>query len=574
MILNKVVIIAGLLAFLLFSACSENGGISGGGSAIDTDNSGVQSYVFDTTTVPSIYITMDQADMNYFYTTAGRYTEEYKKAAVFHFVKNGVTNTVGEIGIRPRGNTSRDKGKIPFKISFSKFYNGRRFFSLKKLNLNPDINDPSLARRYIVHYMLRKMGVATSLVNHVRLFINGYYMGVYINTENIDKKLISREFGDTEDGNLYKCLWPAPLTETTAIELKAATHTPNGGIRPSCRAYELKINETADDYSGLADLTSTINGSPSQYDLSSRINIDTYLKNLAVTVMAGHWDNYWNNQQNYYLYQKSSDSKWEYFVYDPDNTFGCGDSWLSTDTTTWDFFNWNGMKNSSRPLVNAVLSIPAFVTQYSNNLIYIATNFYDPSSPNYLGIELDSLKARIQTAVSEDAVSSGRFLTNYYSAGGGDTHMFGWTADDFNNSYGTSYSSQHVGKGLKQYIAAMYSKAATDLDLSGSGGSSYTSTYSSMYVRGEFNSWGNSNPMSLITNNTWQAIIGGITSNQRFKFEVTGETNWGTHWGDDSQTNGICEVEGEGTAAITNYLTGTVVFTFNDATLAYSMALQ
>jgi hypothetical protein len=81
--------------------------------------------------------------------------------------------------------------------------------------------------------------------------------------------------------------------------------------------------------------------------------------------------------------------------------------------------------------------------------------------------------------------------------------------------------------------------------------------------------------MTLIANNTWQydAVLDNVT-NAQFKFAANG--TWTANWGDSSQTQFIPPLAGTGQSfggniSVSNTLNGVVRFTFNDATLAYSL---
>jgi len=209
-----------------------------------------------------------------------------------------------------------------------------------------------------------------------------------------------------------------------------------------------------------------------------------------------------------------------------------------------------------------VLNIPEFVSQYSNNLVHIATNYYDPASPNYLGNELDSLKTRLQTAVAADAVTTGRYKGNFYSCTS--NGMFGWTITDFNNSYGTGpYANQHVAKSIKQYIAAMYSQAGTQLSLSG-----YAKTYNTMYVRGDCNGWGGT-AMTLVGDYHWRAtglVFSG--GSHDFKF-ADSTTDWDEDWGDDNN-DGTAIYDSSSNIYVPS--DGTYTIDFHTDTLAYTIS--
>jgi spore coat protein CotH len=83
----------------------------------------------------------------------------------------------------------------------------------------------------------------------VLLYINEEFYGVYINTEHIDEKFVRSRFG-SNDGNLYKCLWPADLVflgdDPEAYKVEYYGRMP----------YELTINEEWDDYLDLGSICS------------------------------------------------------------------------------------------------------------------------------------------------------------------------------------------------------------------------------------------------------------------------------------------------------------------------------
>ena len=80
----------------------------------------------------------------------------------------------------------------------------------------------------------RDANIPVARVNHIKLFINSNFMGLYSSIEQIDKRFLESRFTD-DTGNLYKCSWGADLSETSTIY--------DDGI------YELKTNEDVDQYS-------------------------------------------------------------------------------------------------------------------------------------------------------------------------------------------------------------------------------------------------------------------------------------------------------------------------------------
>ena len=79
--------------------------------------------------------------------------------ATFIYESSLGTDTVDLVGLRLRGNTSREAGKKSFKISLNSFIPGQHFQGVEKLNLNGHQNDPSLMRTKICWDTFRNAGV-------------------------------------------------------------------------------------------------------------------------------------------------------------------------------------------------------------------------------------------------------------------------------------------------------------------------------------------------------------------------------------------------------------------------------
>ncbi|MEZ5000873.1 MAG: CotH kinase family protein [Bacteroidales bacterium] len=110
--------------------------------------------------------------------------------------------------------------------------------------MNGEHNDPSIMRSKVMWDIF--FGIPAPRVNHVEVYINGNYYGLYINVEHIDEEFVHSRFGNN-DGNLYKCLYPP--TSITVVPIRIITNT-----FQVTECAELKINEEVDDYSDLAEL--------------------------------------------------------------------------------------------------------------------------------------------------------------------------------------------------------------------------------------------------------------------------------------------------------------------------------
>jgi spore coat protein CotH len=273
--------------------------------------------VFKDDVVPKIEIIIPEDSLNIML-APGNEESNYHWHATFKFDNGEISETVENIGFRLRGNTSRFAAKKSVKVSFNTYEPGRKWYGLEKLNINGEHNDPSVSRSKICWDMLREMGVPASRSNHVELYINGNYVGLFINVEHIDEEFVQLRFGNN-DGNLYKCLYPADLNYK--------------GDDPDLykeefwgrRAYDLRTNVEQDDYTDIAHFIDVLNNTPIAdlpCELEKVFNVNTYLKVIAFDILSGNWDGPIYNQNNFYLYKNEATGKFEYIPYDLDNTIG------------------------------------------------------------------------------------------------------------------------------------------------------------------------------------------------------------------------------------------------------------
>ena len=275
-------------------------------------------------------------------------SSDYEYHATFAFTAPGLSLSGIEVGFRLRGNTSRTSAKKSFKISFNSFVPGARVQGVKDLNLNGEHNDPSIMRARIAWELAQDAGMPAPRVNHVRLFINGQPYGLYANIEHMNDDYVEHRYA-RDAGNLYKCLWPADLanlgSDPNSYKLMS------GGRR----VYELKTNETLDDYSGLARFVTAMHATTSTQALcalDSVFNVNSYLKWLAWEVTTGHWDNHSFNKNNFYLYEDPASGLIEFISYDADNTFGV--DWFNIDWATRSPFQFG-----TYPLYTKIVTNPA-----------------------------------------------------------------------------------------------------------------------------------------------------------------------------------------------------------------------
>ena len=398
--------------------------------------------VYNDSTVAKVYIEID-ADSLALIFHPDSVESDHEYPALFTFENHLIRETVENVGFRLRGNTSRFSQKKSFKVSFNAFERGRKFYGLEKLNLNGEHNDPSIIRSKLCWDLFEEMNIPASRANHVMVYINDDYYGLYINVEHVDENFVDLKFGNN-DGNLYKCLWPADLVYLGEDpDLYKQEHSGR-------RAYELKINTDIDDYSDLINFIKIINLTSAdslRIKLEKVFNVNSFLQALAVDVATASWDDYWFLKNNYYLYHNAKTDKFEYIPYDYDNTFGIWwDGILpGVDWGDRNIYDW-GNPNEPRPLVQSILEIPEYRNRFSYYLNkLLQTNF----NQEILIPKIDKIHTLITPAAELDIYR---------------TMDYGYTIDDFHNSY-TQPLGGHVTYGLLPYIAARENSAYYQLIL-------------------------------------------------------------------------------------------------------------
>jgi CotH kinase protein len=304
--------------------------------------------LFDDSRVSKIYVELPADSLQQMIDNLGH---EYYYHARFIFDDGVVRDTVENIGLRLRGNTSLGAHKKSFKISFNAYAPGREYQGVRKLNLRGSHNDPTMIREKLFYDVWEKIGMPARRAGFVQFYVNNVYRGLYTNLEELDKQWLTRAYGNN-DGNFFKCTWPADLVYhgDDPVIYKSILNN------PASRAYDLSTNETADDYTRLVDLIRTldqpVDGNYAN-NLSAILNVESVLKSFALDVATGNWDDYFVNKNNYYLYDNPTTNRFEFITLD----------WVGSDWAKRNCLQWHSTFEPL-PLATKLLEVPAFYNRY------------------------------------------------------------------------------------------------------------------------------------------------------------------------------------------------------------------
>lgn len=397
--------------------------------------------IFTTNDVAVVRVTMSPTDCTVMHTTE-RYSDDYFTCSIV-FSNNYISETVTNVGIRLRGNTSRDATKKSYKLSFNEFAPGREFHGLEKFNLNGEHNDPSIIRAALCWSVFKDMKLPCSRTGYAELYINDVLYGLFINVEHYDDEFLDARFGN-DTGNLFKCLYlgdPADLTYRVdgRYDLVGSGET-----------YQLRTNEESNDFSDLAyfiDLLNNTSDALFPSHIEDAFCVERFIRWMAVDALVGSWDDYRYLANNYYLYHDPTSDKFEFIPYDYDNTLGI--DFISRDWGTRDLNDWDRHSNP-RPLSTRILAVPRYRRLYNQYLADISATYFAPSEMTQRATAFISL---IQSAAEAEYASV--------------SHDWGFSINDFNTALDTpsSYNgSPPVTYGILSYVNTRVSHVNEQLD--------------------------------------------------------------------------------------------------------------
>lgn len=207
------------------------------------------------------------------------------------------------VRIRLRGRASRDFSKKNWRIDFPKshLWDGVR----RRINFNSDYHDASHMRTVLSYKVFQRLGIPTAETQHVRLFFNGHYFGLFYRLEHMDEEWLSR-MGKNPDREMYECY--SDLSLLDSMEQYWAN-------------YNKKSGSGNFDYSSLIAFIEGLNAqrsSESRSFLETTVQMDSFLTYMAGRALLSNKDDY---RKNLFLYQNDS-GKWELFPHDWDLTWG------------------------------------------------------------------------------------------------------------------------------------------------------------------------------------------------------------------------------------------------------------
>ncbi len=299
-----------------------------------TVSAGGQDYtlkIMNSNAEGAIYINNPDADGNG--TDLMSYLNETKensaKATGAIVTPDGAIDNTTIKKVKGRGNTSWDKPKKGYNITYDKKVGVAGMEKNKKYSILPNYQDDSLSRNRILYDLSDAVGMPyASDSRYVDFYVNGYYWGSYLMCEKVEPGSLVPEVTDdgylNEDGTIkedFPFIAEVDASATTGDyyvttnNMKITIKAPE--VDPGQPGYEEVKNYVKEKFSAFYTATS-----PSG-DLASVADVDSVAKLYLINELGKNWDS--GVSSTFFTYRQDENGAYKFYgspVWDYDNSLG------------------------------------------------------------------------------------------------------------------------------------------------------------------------------------------------------------------------------------------------------------
>lgn len=304
-----------------------------------------------------------------------------------------------DVGVRLKGNSSftmsRQGIKHPFKIDFNRFVDGQDCLGLTMLNLNNNALDPSQLREAMSYHVFREAGLPASRTTFAVLYLSvagqmdKQCLGFYTIIEEINKDFLKDHFA-SKKGLLLK-----------PEGMRGLTYFGDDWKRYS--KYEPKTDATPELAKRFIDFIKLVNQADDETfnrEIASYLEIDYFLRFIAVNSLLANLDSYLTTGHNYYMYLEPKSQKIYWMPWDTNLSFGS--------------FNWVGsgkeqselsiLKPYVAPnrLLDRVLAMPASKAKMQGINKELIEKVYVPDKLHQRIDQFNEVLARAEKVIGAD----------------------------------------------------------------------------------------------------------------------------------------------------------------------------
>ena len=365
---------------------------------------------FDEDSIRDIYLEFYDPNYHNYLVNAWYYDPDERIPAILTL--NGIV--YDSVGVRYKGNSTfclpndNSNHKVPYNIDFNYFIDSQKVLGYKKMKLANAWMDPTFVKDITASNIYRNY-LPSGEANLVKLHVQGNYLGLYVNTESINKQFTKKHF-DEKSGPLFKC---------DNIDRFCDTSNAPASYPPSLiylgndstlyyNSYDMKSDN---GWEQLVNLIKVLN--VDFQNLDSVLNVDRTLWAFAVNSVISNLDTYNGYYiHNYYLYQ-TKDDLFQMIPWDLDNSF-------SGAIMGFDYFNQSNIyeydpyhfgSTGNRPLAEKLLNDLFYRKQYTAHMRTIINEALDTA---VIRNQINQLQSLAHNAADSDQWK-GFSIAQYYS---------------------------------------------------------------------------------------------------------------------------------------------------------------
>ncbi|KAG0241175.1 hypothetical protein BGW41_006168 [Actinomortierella wolfii] len=400
------------------------------------------SKAFDSSQIATIHLTTDPdkfADM------MSHPLDEKRKAikAGFRFINADTIYSAQNVNLKTSGHGSRKYKKTSLSIEFDAL-KGDTFFDRPYIKLRAEYIDPTMIREKLYVDILNSVGVPSYDASYARVFVNGEPHGLFLMVEDIQAPFIMNKVhqGTITDekglGSLFKMR--SGLHATMIYKGKKSDDYDRV-------MYENKIlgqnpkNDPMKQFitfmKNIQDWNPTAAGGINYW--KQRLDLDGFLRSMAVEYLTGAWDNFWWRGNNFFMYFNPERNVWQFIPTDFDNTFSVGIH-ADVDTTYKNYAHFRlSEKGKDNPLVTKLIYKNKDINkEFENVLLTITKGVFNNKA---LDARINAYVAQIEQDVAWDITID---RSNHPGID------LDWSVDKFHAA--VKEPVKNVPKGLKTWI--------------------------------------------------------------------------------------------------------------------------
>ena len=238
----------------------------------------------------------------------------YAEATMIETSQDGKKKIYEKVAVKLKGAAGSFQGpdgKPGLTVNFDKYKGSERFHGMDKFHLNNGSQDGSLLNEYVGGEMCRAADVPASRCTHVIVKWQGRDLGLYLFKESFTKDFLSYFFEENK-GSLYD---PHFVSEI------------DGNLEKQQGADK----EDRSDIKALAAAAREGDPKVKWQKLYEKLDVDEFLRSLAMETFLCHWDGYNFNRNNYRIYFDPKTGKANFFCHGMDQIFGDANSPIVRD---------------------------------------------------------------------------------------------------------------------------------------------------------------------------------------------------------------------------------------------------